>query len=169
MKPTVTDLEPTMQADGRIVWGLPASDLLPQLVPDGDERPASPPVVAGDGKIAFADAPEALSTLPEDRLATDDPWGRIIRSIQQGESGDRAQDTVEVRPGGQLVPVNKGEAGTPLSTLPEDRLAAPGRPSAASPCECSRPSSRGAPAHAAHWRRDRRSRRRWRRKSRAFP
>lgn len=131
MKPTVTDLEPTMQADGRIVWGLPASDLLPQLVPDGDERPASPPVVAGDGKIAFADAPEALSTLPEDRLATDDPWGRIIRSIQQGESGDRAQDTVEVRPGGQLVPVNKGEAGTPLSTLPEDRLAAPGRTSRA--------------------------------------
>ncbi len=132
MKPTVTDLEPTVQTDGRVVWGMPTSDLLPEpVLPNPTARPASPPVVAGDGKIAFADAPEHLSTLPEDRLATDDPWGRIIRSIQQGEAGSQSEDTIEVRPGGQLVPVHKDEAGTPLSTLPQDRLAAASRTSRA--------------------------------------
>lgn len=128
MKSTVTDLEPSVLADGRLVWAVPTTDSSTSLaLREPPERPAAHPLVATEGKIAFADAPETLSTLPEDRLASDDPWARIIRSIQEGENGGRAQDTVEVRPGGQLVPVHKGQAGTPLSTLPEDRLAASGR------------------------------------------
>jgi hypothetical protein len=132
MKPTntVTDLEPTVLADGRLVWSVP--DTVPaRSIPLVQPTPPGSPVLASEGKIGFADSPDALSTLPTDRLAADDPWGRIIRSIQQSENGGEAQDTVEVRPGGQLVPVHKGQAGTPLSTLPEDRLAAPARTSRA--------------------------------------
>jgi hypothetical protein len=148
MKTTVTDLEPTVLADGRLVWSVPSSDASTSLaVPESPTGTSAIPIVTGGGKIAFAHAPEVLSTLPEDRLATDDPWARIIRSIQQSENGARASDAVEVRPGGQLVPVHKGEAGTPLSTLPEDRLAASGRTSRADLDEARRLD----PQNVEHW------------------
>ncbi len=131
MNTTVADLEPTVLPNGRTVWTLASVDTPTRSAPLVPVTPPATPVVASDGRIGFADAPGALSTLPADRLAADDPWGRIIRSIQQSENGGNAQDTVEVRPGGQLVPVHKGQAAAPLSTLPEDRLAAPARTSRA--------------------------------------
>ncbi len=128
MKPTVTDLKPTVQPDGSTIWAEPDTGQLPvPVTPDTATPTASPTVVAGDGKVGFADAPEAVSTLPQDRLASDDPWGRIIRTIQQSENGQKTEDAVEVHPGGQLVPVRQGKPGTPMSTLPQDRLASASR------------------------------------------
>lgn len=87
----------------------------------------SPGVVIDDGIIQRDDDAQRLSTVPTARMAADKDWNRIIGSIAAAEAGRETDTAIEVVPGGALIPVDKGQAGQPLSVVPEEVMAASGR------------------------------------------
>lgn len=122
---TVIDLRPVATDAGAVKW---TSDHCAAAI--------APPDVPGTLRVAdgtvyhdTADRPAALSTVPADRMAGQRPdWNEIIDSIRQAEtSRDRSDREIAVQPGGALVPVDRGQKGPELSTVPEDIMAAPAR------------------------------------------
>lgn len=116
----IIDLAPIVAEDGTEEWVVE------------DEAHASGPapsaggsgVVIADGVIHSEPNDEKLSTVPKARMAGNGDWNRIIETIAAAEAGRETGTEIVVQPGGALVPVDKGQAGPQLSTVPEAVMAA---------------------------------------------
>lgn len=100
---------------------------------DGHDRLGSDVVVQPGGRLACVPSGlpsshgQPMSTLPPWRMAAGNDWDSIFRELRQKENGERTGTELVVQPGGQLVRVLAGQPnsqGTPVSRLPEDRMAA---------------------------------------------
>lgn len=126
------DLVPVIAADGSEEWVAP-STTAPAAAPDGPSG-----VTVDDGIIQHDDDTQSLSSVPTERMASGKDWNQIIGAIAAAEAGRSTDTLIQVEEGGALVPVSKGETGQPLSTVPEETMAAPALASQADLQECRR-------------------------------
>jgi hypothetical protein len=118
----VISLEPHVDARGNVVWA----------ERDSAGHPASAVDLRrdADGTLSRIDESgnaEHISVLPHVRMAADDPWADIIKTMGDNENATiRAPGgrDVVMAPGGQMRVTDGGGEGQPLSVLPKVRMAA---------------------------------------------
>jgi hypothetical protein len=124
----VIELERRQDRLGREVWAVPTATGDPAAADQTRQAAMERPlVVMRPGGRLVDDAGEVMSALPRERMATGPNWDRIIRAIQENESGHRTGDQVVVRPGGSLDLVPSGQASEELSRIPKERMASMAR------------------------------------------
>ena len=131
----IIDLRPVTTRDGQVEW------VAENAPPTDQDHLTRSEVTVGDGKVHhdLDGHHHEVSTIPTERMAAGSrDWNEIIDAIRAAESGQPTDKEVVVEPGGKLVAVERGQAGSQLSTVPEDRMAAPARATSADLAEARR-------------------------------